>query len=108
MSRSVCLIAALLLLMVNLTGAEQAKPLSAEDHYNCGKAKYHDKDYSGAIEDYNKAAELAPDVAKIFGSRAAAKRKLGDKKGAIADAQQAARLGDKKAQQILRFLGYDW
>jgi len=60
------------------------------------------------LNEYNKAIELTPNIAKIFGSRGAAKRKLGDKKGAIADARTAARLGDKDAQRILRILGYGW
>jgi tetratricopeptide (TPR) repeat protein len=108
MSRSVLHYIFIFVLTVVLAGADTPEPLTAEYYYNCGKSKYHFKDYLGAIEDYNKAAELAPEVAKIFGSRAAAKRKLGDKKGAIADAQKAARLGDKEAQRILRFFGYDW
>ncbi len=81
---------------------------TAEDYYWSGKGKYHHGDFRGAIEDYDKASELAPDAAKIFGSRAAAKRKLGDKDGAISDARKEARLGDKDAQRILRMLGYDW
>ncbi|NTW70169.1 MAG: hypothetical protein HGB23_10035 [Chlorobiaceae bacterium] len=108
MSRSFRINAALLLLMLFLTGAETIGPPTAEEYYLSGKEKSHCKDYTGAIEDYNRAAELAPDVAKIFGSRAAAKRKLGDKPGAIEDAKQAARLGDRQAQRILRFLGYEW
>jgi hypothetical protein len=31
-----------------------------------------------------------------------------EKKGAIEDAQKAARPGDRNAQRILRFLGYGW
>lgn len=81
---------------------------TAEDYYWSGKDKYHSGDYQGAIEDYDKAAELAPGVAKIFGSRAAAKRKIGDREGALNDARKAARLGDKDARRILRILGYDW
>lgn len=97
-----------LLLTVFLCGARHAPRMTAEDYYKSGKAKYHSKDYLGAIGDYNKAAKLAPDSAKIFGSRGAAKRKLGDKEGALADAKKAARLGDKDARRILGILGYDW
>ncbi|WP_076790998.1 tetratricopeptide repeat protein [Chlorobium sp. KB01] len=109
MSGSVQFSTAILLLTLLLTAAVPAAgPLTAEEYYLSGKAKYHLKDYTGAIEDYNRAAELAPDIAKIFGSRGAAKRKLGDKRAAIADAQQAARLGDRQARRILRFPGYEW
>jgi len=98
-----------LLLSVLLSAADGAGgPKTAEDYYWSGKDKYHSGDFPGAIEDYDKAAALAPSTAKIFGSRAAAKRKIGDRDGAIADARTAARLGDKDAQRILRMLGYDW
>lgn len=98
-----------LLLGLFLSGADgPAMPKIAEDYYWSAKIKYHNGEFREAVEDYDKAAALAPGVAKIFGSRAAAKRKLGDKAGALADARTAARLGDKDAQRILRMLGYDW
>lgn len=108
MVRRICFFSLMLSLVFFMAGADNVGPLTAEDYYKSGKIKYHKDDYSGAIEDYNKAAELAPDVAKIFGSRGAAKRKLGDREGAIADAQKAARLGDKDAQRILRMLDLGW
>ncbi len=90
--KSLTTLTALLLISV-LSGADlDNKQKTAEDYYWSGKGKYHNGDFQGAIEDYDKASELAPDVAKIFGSRAAAKRKL----------------GDKDARRILRMLGYDW
>ncbi len=82
--------------------------MTADDYYWNGKEKYHNGDYAGAVADYDKAAKLAPDTARIFGSRGAAKRKLGDKEGALSDAKKAARLGDKDARRILNLLGYDW
>ena len=33
---------------------------TAEDYFNSGIAKYNLKDYSGAIQDYNKAIKLNP------------------------------------------------
>ncbi|NTV98502.1 MAG: tetratricopeptide repeat protein [Chlorobiaceae bacterium] len=100
---------AAVVLSVFLCGAKpHAVKMSADDYYWRGKDKYHNGDYAGAVEDYDKAARLAPDVARIFGSRGAAKRKLGDKQGAIEDAKKAARLGDKDARRILGILGYSW
>ncbi|MCF8382035.1 MAG: hypothetical protein K9G39_00340 [Chlorobium sp.] len=99
----------LLLLSLLLSAADVPEGVkTADDYYWSGKEKYHSGDFRGAIEDYDKASALAPGTAKIFGSRAAAKRKIGDKEGAIADARTAARLGDKDARRILRILGYDW
>jgi Flp pilus assembly protein TadD len=98
-----------IVLSVFLCGATNpALKMTADDYYWSGKGKYHSGDYAGAIADYDKAAKLAPDTARIFGSRGAAKRKLGDKEGALEDARKAARLGDKDARRILNFLGYDW
>lgn len=98
-----------ILFVLLLSGADNAPENgTAEDYYWSGKEKYNNGDFREAIEDYDRAASLSPGTAKIFGSRAAAKRKLGDKDGALADARTAARLGDKDAQRILRMLGYDW
>ncbi|MBM3162244.1 MAG: hypothetical protein FJZ79_02740 [Chlorobi bacterium] len=96
----------LTLLLCGAADPEKAK--TAEDYYWSAKNKYHNGEFMEAVEDYDKAAELAPGVAKIYGSRAAAKRKLGDREGALSDARTAARLGDRDAQRILRTLGYDW
>jgi Flp pilus assembly protein TadD len=99
----------LIILSVFLCGARNpVVKMTADDYYWSGKGKYRSGDYAGAIADYDKAAKLAPDTARIFGSRGAAKRKLGDKQGALEDAKKAARLGDRDARRILNFLGYDW
>ncbi|NTU97933.1 MAG: tetratricopeptide repeat protein [Chlorobiaceae bacterium] len=98
-----------IVLSVFLCGARpQAVRMTADDYYWRGKEKYHNGDFAGAVQEYDKAAKLAPDVARIFGSRGAAKRKLGDKEGALEDARKAARLGDRDAQRILGILGYSW
>jgi Flp pilus assembly protein TadD len=107
-SRRFCFCALMVMSGVFMAGADAGAPVTAEDYYKSGKAKYKNENYTGAIEDYNKAAELAPDVAKIYGSRGAARRKIGDREGAIADAQKAARLGDKDARRILRMLDLGW
>ena len=53
------------------------------DYGNKGEAKYNLGDYTGAIQDYNKAIELDPDAAKACCNRGNAKYSLGDKRGAI-------------------------
>ncbi|MEE9904751.1 tetratricopeptide repeat protein [Chlorobium sp.] len=97
------------LIVFLLSGADGPNDSGAADcYYRSGKAKYHNGKFREAIEDYDRAAALSPGTAKIFGSRAAAKRKLGDRQGALDDARTAASLGDKDSQRILRMLGYDW
>lgn len=94
------------LLLCGANGENMSK--AAEKYYWSGKENYRNGKYQEAINDYDKAAIFSPKTAKIFGSRAAAKRKLGDKDGALADARKAAQLGDKDAQRILRLLGKEW
>ena len=53
------------------------------------------KDYSGAIDDYNKAIELYPNYAIAYYNRGGAKYDLKDYAGAIADYNKAIELDSK-------------
>ena len=55
----------------------------AEEYLNFGYDKVEQKDYRGAIQDFNKAIELKPDYAKAYFNRGIAKANLQDYKGAI-------------------------
>ena len=54
-----------------------------------GIAKNGLEDYSGAIQDYNKAIDINPNNAKAYSNRGAAKDKLLDYRGAIQDYTKA-------------------
>jgi len=56
----------------------------------------------------SKVIELDPKNAKAYISRGVAKLQLNAHESAIADIQQAARLGQADAQKILRDKGYSW
>jgi hypothetical protein len=57
---------------------------------------------------FDKAIELDPDDASAYLNRSIAKDALGDKSGGLEDTKEAARLGDKNAQDWLKKNGHDW
>ena len=79
-----------------------------EDWYERGSKAYDNKQYRLAINYYSKAIELNPNYSAAYNDRGNAKDALGDKQGAIADYQQAARLGDEGSQKWLKENGYSW
>jgi tetratricopeptide (TPR) repeat protein len=58
---------------------------TADEYLNRGLAKYSILDYTGAINDYNKAIEINPEYAQAIYYRGIAKYELKDYKGAIRD-----------------------
>ena len=67
------------------------------DYGNKGAAKYSLGDYTGAIQDFNKALELDPDDGYRYYLRGNVKSDLGDKKGAIQDYSKAIELDPNDA-----------
>src|SRR5690606_23150905 len=66
--------------LLELKGGEDAGIL-----YDRGTAKYNNKDYKGAIEDFNKVLEANPEHINALKRRATSKTRLGDKAGAQQD-----------------------
>jgi tetratricopeptide (TPR) repeat protein len=71
---------------------------TAQDYSNYGLIKSKNSDYSGAIEDYNKAINLDPRFAEAYNRRGNAKRNLQDLNGALADYNKAIALDPKYAK----------
>ena len=44
--------------------------MTAEDHWENGKAAFHAKDFGKALDDFNQAINLDPTVSRYFESRA--------------------------------------
>jgi serine/threonine protein kinase/regulator of sirC expression with transglutaminase-like and TPR domain len=71
----------------------QALQLSnAGDYVNRGLEKHNQKDYQGAIADYNQALNINPNYSLAFYNRGVARDDTGDKQGAIADYNQAIQI----------------
>ena len=83
----------ILLLFIPLVSFGQ----TANEYFNNAIEKITNQDYYGAIADYTKAIEIDPDFDYAYGSRANAKRALGDSNGYCADMKEAARLGNDDA-----------
>ena len=60
-----------------------AYAITAKDYYNSGVQKGESGDWNGAIGDFNKAIELAPNDTEVYYNRGIAKGALGNYKGAI-------------------------
>lgn len=90
---------------LNNTLSEVQKAM-AEVSFSMGNSLMEEKDFQGAIEQYNQALEAYPDYAEAYTTRAIAKAQLGDKSGAIADLEQAATLfrqqGNTEAYQQIQ------
>ncbi len=72
-----------------------SKPLSqpAREAFLKGAALFADRDYAGAVHQYDIAIVFHPDVSELYSARAAAWLASGDAERALADCAQARRLG---------------
>ena len=71
--------------------------MSAAEYYNRGYDKGSNDDYYGAVSDFTKAIELAPNNANAFTQRAYMKSKLKDFKGTRTDSSKAIELAPNNA-----------
>src|SRR4030066_190746 len=74
----------------------------AEFYINRGFYEIAREDYTGALQDCNKAIELDPKDAKAYYCRGFAKELLKDKFGALADYSKAGELGETKAYEEIQ------
>jgi tetratricopeptide (TPR) repeat protein len=79
-----------LIIFVALTACTPMAPI---DYVNSGGAKFRQRDYCGAIEEYGKAIELEPDIPQTYQDRARAFEGMGDYGRAIEDYDEVIRLG---------------
>jgi tetratricopeptide (TPR) repeat protein len=70
-------------------------PICAEDFHELGINKAKERDFEGAIENFNRAIKLNPDYANAYNNRANVRHELGDFPGAIEDYTEAILLNPK-------------
>ncbi|MBD2672705.1 tetratricopeptide repeat protein [Aphanizomenon flos-aquae FACHB-1416] len=61
-------------------------------YYNRGNVRYELGDKQGAIEDFNQAIKINPNLAQAYYNRGGVRKKLEDKQGAIEDYNQAIKI----------------
>ncbi|HLO52113.1 MAG TPA: pentapeptide repeat-containing protein [Kamptonema sp.] len=80
----------------------------AEDFYRLGVAEAKAGNYRNAIDYYNQALSLKPDIAAFYFARSMSRADLGDFAGATQDAQQAGQLfasqGNARGQEMSKQL----
>lgn len=79
----------------SLLGAPCHRSLNSS-YYNRGKTRTELGDAKGAIEDYNQALRLNPELAEAYGNRGLLYSQMGDRQAALADLQRAAQLFAKQ------------
>lgn len=88
--------------MLHLTAFSQQ---GTNDYFKDGKAKLKANDLDGALTDFDKAAKLKPDDAKVFYSRGIVKFQKGDKAGAFTDIKRSIQINSNDAEAyVLRGL----
>jgi tetratricopeptide (TPR) repeat protein/V8-like Glu-specific endopeptidase len=71
----------------------QSPALTADDYYISANQKYANRNYQGALTDYNKAISIKPNYTAAYNNRGALKfLKLRDTQGALADFNKAITL----------------
>ncbi len=71
---------------------EEEEPTDYMDYIQRGSSKDYEKDYRGAIADYNKAIQLDPNNAQAYINRGSSKDYLKDYRGALTDYNKAIQL----------------
>jgi tetratricopeptide (TPR) repeat protein len=89
------LLIAIIFLVTMLTSADARDKVQAKQLLSQGDQKLHNRLYTEAIGDYNRAIELDPEFKEAYNHRGLAKFYLNDFMGAIADYDQAVELDPK-------------
>ncbi|MDZ8186473.1 MAG: tetratricopeptide repeat protein [Nostoc sp. ChiSLP02] len=97
----IVLIGAGTIYLLGLTNLGKIEQKSADTYYKEGLEKYNNKDFSGAIEDYNQAIKINPNYADAYYNQGLAHYDLGDKQAAIEDYTQAIKINPDYANAFI-------
>lgn len=87
--RRFCCLFALLFVVLNVAIAQVPAPRTAVEYNARGLTRYNNRDYNGAIADFDKAIALEPEFWASYMVRARARDSKGDYDGAISDYSKA-------------------
>jgi tetratricopeptide (TPR) repeat protein len=83
----------------------KTKPQSSVNHLNRGRERFQQKNYKGALEDFNSAILLNPKEANAYYYRGLILRTLGDTLGAVLDFDRALELNPRNASAYFHRAG---
>jgi len=95
-------------LMETLIRQADTEDKSALEWLKKGQKLYKSGNYQEAIGAYTNAIDLAPKYALAYFNRGATYHKLGNLKHTVNDLKISAKLGNRKAQDLLKSKGVDW
>jgi len=84
------------------------KALNAMDWYEKGLVLGRSGDLQGALDAHTKAIEMNPRYKEAYSMRALIYVNLGDSRKATENFKSAARLGDERAQKLLKMKNINW
>ena len=93
----------LILFIFNSFGqSTEVMPTIENNAFNQANQKYFAKDYTAAINLYDKAIAIEPKNHLIYYNRAISKLNISDNKGACLDLKKSLELGYKSAEETLK------
>jgi len=94
--------------IMSFNEAIKINPQDAETHYNKGLSYLSLENYNQAILNFNEAIKLNPQLADAYFKRGISLANVGEKEKAFDDVRISAKLGHKKAQEILKKEKVEW
>ena len=94
--------------IMSFNEAIKINPQDAETHYNKGLSYLSLENYNQAILNFNEAIKLNPQLADAYIKRGISLANVGEKEKAFDDVRISAKLGHKKAQEILKKEKVEW
>jgi tetratricopeptide (TPR) repeat protein len=100
-SNAIVVLVLFLAFLLYLTQTGYFNNQEARSYFYRGNARYQQGDNQGAIENYNQALQLDPNMADAYLSRAVCRCNLGELRAAIEDFNQAIHLAPNKANAYI-------
>lgn len=83
---------------------QKRAPIRAYAYYSQGRIKINKKDYDSAIDDFDKAIQLYPNLASFYSGRGLAKHGLGNNVEAMEDFERSIKLDTQRTEPVETYL----